>query len=65
MLTSKQKALLMSCLADHTNGLRHAYTLARAQLGEGHMTTRILERRVKDARETERQLQSEPARQVA
>ena len=65
MLTATQKALLMTCLADHTKGLQHAHSLARVQLGEGHMTTRILDLRVKAARETERQLQSEPARQVA
>jgi hypothetical protein len=65
MLTVQQKTLLQSCLAEHTNGLRHAYQLARHQLGKEHMTVRILQRRVETAQETERQLADEPVRQVA
>jgi hypothetical protein len=65
MLSTAHKNLLLGLARENTRTMRDSLRLARAALGDEHMTVRILTKRVENAEAAERALESEPARQVA
>lgn len=64
MLICAHKALLLDLAREHSRNMRQSVALARAQLGEGALTVRILMGRLVQAEQAEAALEHEPARQL-